>query len=223
MPSKVEFTFSQALSAEDLIGAIERVLREVLRCDNSFPSAVGAGALDFEIRTSSGEVATFALLARFEIYVLLIRNIEAISTAIALADSIALETDFLLGWIADQSYESVENETDLEQLSRLGKDVRDVPRTHDTVWGDEIADTSRNPGRRVIRRGYVEAVGAIMWLRRDRLRSAEKAGLECFDSLELAPDVFRVHFAADLFRAPADTDGALVQERIRSCLFPLKL
>lgn len=85
-----------------------------------------------------------------------------------------------------------------------------------------VVDTSGNPGRRVLREGFVEAVGAVMWLGPSfwPATAAKKEALCAQEWLrcdELQGGVLRITAAGQPFTS-ADT-GA-VQEGLRVLLFP---
>lgn len=85
-----------------------------------------------------------------------------------------------------------------------------------------IVDTSRNPGRRVLRDGYVEAVGHRMWLGPEyfvRVPGADRDGIRNADWLkvtELEGGVMEVTAAPEPF---TDDSTADLQDRLRKLLF----
>lgn len=87
----------------------------------------------------------------------------------------------------------------------------------------QIIDTSQNPGRRILRDGFVEAVGSVMWLGEQfwPLTGASKQTVLAAEWLEceqLANGVLRIQVADAPFRTAEGASGAL-QDRLRSLLF----
>ena len=85
-----------------------------------------------------------------------------------------------------------------------------------------IIDTSNNPGRRIIRMGYVEAIGSPMWLGRqfwERTGADKKSVMDTFtnDSRLIENDVLRIQVSDKPFTK--DSDPAL-QNRLRYVLYP---
>lgn len=77
------------------------------------------------------------------------------------------ESAFVMGWAADVAYDHWQNAEDPLEYEAAGRSYaalrtkrRDLPPPLD----DEIIDTANNPGRYVIRDGFIEAVGSPMWL-----------------------------------------------------------
>jgi hypothetical protein len=87
-----------------------------------------------------------------------------------------------------------------------------------------VIDTSQNPGRRVLRDGYVEAIGSVMWFGEPfwRLTGASKQAVRTADWLQceqLNNGVLRVQVADAPFTTGEGASGGL-QDRLRSLLFP---
>jgi hypothetical protein len=85
-------------------------------------------------------------------------------------------------------------------------------------------DTSRNPGRYIVRKSYIEAVGAIMWFgepfwERTGASKADVLAAEWLQVSEPYPGVLRVQAADRPFSSP-DGEIGEAQARLRSLLFP---
>jgi hypothetical protein len=99
----------------------------------------------------------------------------------------------------------------------------DLPTVRDR-FGRTVLDTSRNPGRRVIRDGYIEVVSALMWLGRpfwklsgaSRKRVLAQSWLKC---RELPNDVLQIQ-AWDAPFTSAEGEQGEIQVRLRELLFP---
>ena len=90
----------------------------------------------------------------------------------------------------------------------------------------EIIDTSSNPGRRVLRKGYIEAVGAVMWLGESfwRLCGADRKQVMDAKWLRVSnvgPSITRVEAAERCFTT-AEDDSAALQTKLQSLLFPAR-
>ena len=80
---------------------------------------------------------------------------------------ISQEKAFRAARVYDGEYDFWQNAHDLIQYEGSGRNYLGLPmKSNGLPYPLEkmIIDTSTNPGRRVFRQGYVEAVGAVMWL-----------------------------------------------------------
>ncbi|GAA4485134.1 hypothetical protein [Gluconacetobacter asukensis] len=74
---------------------------------------------------------------------------------------------FVQGWVVDVDYNYWQNAKDTLQYKTAGRDYSQLPMKSNgkpPPVQRMIIDTSGNPGRWVFREGYIEAVGAVMWL-----------------------------------------------------------
>lgn len=74
---------------------------------------------------------------------------------------------FVQSWVSLRDYDYWQNADDPLEYSGSGRSHEHLPliSSGDPPPLDRmIIDTSRNPGRRTIRPGYVEGIGAVMWL-----------------------------------------------------------
>lgn len=77
------------------------------------------------------------------------------------------EPGFVQAWLADVEYSLWQNAEDISAYELEGKDYSHLPLTKRDMpppLDQQIIDISGNPGRRVLRTGYVEAIGSTMWL-----------------------------------------------------------
>ncbi|VVE72784.1 hypothetical protein PCA31118_04313 [Pandoraea captiosa] len=77
------------------------------------------------------------------------------------------EEGFVQGWVSDVEYNRWQNATDPFEYQLAGRDCSHLPRKSNGLpppVAKEIVDISVNPGRWVLRDGYVEAVAPKMWL-----------------------------------------------------------
>src|ERR1700730_17707363 len=87
--------------------------------------------------------------------------------------------------------------------------------------------TTSNPGRRLLRVGYIEVVGAVMWLGESfwRLSGASREAVEDAQWLRVtspASSALRIQAAERCFTSQDGPSGEL-QRRLRSLLFPRRL
>lgn len=74
---------------------------------------------------------------------------------------------FIQAWISDIEYDFWQNATDPLEYEVLGRSLSELPMKSNGLPPplDQMEiDTSGNPGRNVLRLGYIEAVGSTMWL-----------------------------------------------------------
>lgn len=75
--------------------------------------------------------------------------------------------EFRASRVYDDEYEFWQNAADPIQYKGSGRSYAGLPmKSNGLPYSVEqmVIDTSANPGRRIFRQGYVEAIGAIMWL-----------------------------------------------------------
>jgi len=134
---------------------------------------------------------------------------------------------FVMAWLADSEYEFWQNAKDLLQYRSRNRPFDHLPKKSNGLpypLEQTIIDTSRNPGRRVIRQGFHEVVGAVMWLGEPfwRLTGADREAVEHADWLQITystANVVRIQAAEECFTSQEGSSKNL-QERLRSLLFP---
>lgn len=127
----------------------------------------------------------------------------------------------------DHGYEYWQNTHDPLQYESVGRSYAGLPMKSNGLpfpLEQQIIDTSQNPGRRVLRDGYVEAVGSVMWLGEQfwPLTGARKQAVLAANWLQceqLPNGVLRVQAADAPFTTAEGASGEL-QDRLRSLLFP---
>jgi hypothetical protein len=132
---------------------------------------------------------------------------------------------FVQGWVSDVDYDYWQNARDPEEYAAAGRDCSSLPMKSNglppPVDRMEI-DISENPGRWVLRQGYVESVAAVMWIgelfwnrvgqdRRPYLRTAD-----CINVSEVAPGVVKLEVEGPPFIAE---DSSEIQDRVRALLY----
>ncbi len=74
---------------------------------------------------------------------------------------------FIQAWISDNTYNFWQNATDPLQYKAYGKSFSELPIKSNNLpppLEQVEIDISANPGRRIIKKGYIEAIGHHMWL-----------------------------------------------------------
>jgi hypothetical protein len=135
--------------------------------------------------------------------------------------------NFVMGWLADVDYEYWQNAHDLLQYTAVGKPHEHLPKKSNGLpppLEQTIVDTSSNPGRRLLRTGYYEVVGAVMWLGESfwQLTKADKGAVEQAEWLRVSypvPNVVRIEASLKCFTTAEGTSGEL-QRKLRTLLFP---
>lgn len=134
--------------------------------------------------------------------------------------------NFVFAWLVNEEYKHWQNATDPLQFRARGRSYAHLPMKSNGLpppLTREIIDTSRNPGRRVLRDGFVEAVGAQMWIG-DRFWGLTGAKREWLDvdrrfRVEASEKYLKIVASDSLFDS-AEGESVRVQEDLRSTLFP---
>ncbi len=135
---------------------------------------------------------------------------------------------FVMAWLANCDYEYWQNAQDFLEYEAAGKPYSDLPTKSNGLpfpLERTILDTSANPGRRILRAGYIEAVGAVMWLgeRFWAVTGADRKQAESMPLMHasvLTNGVMRLQAAEGCFATGDGPSGAL-QSELRSLLFPV--
>jgi hypothetical protein len=135
--------------------------------------------------------------------------------------------DFIMAWLADSEYEHWQNADDPLQYTSAGKSYEHLPMVSNGLpypLERRVIDTSANPGRRILRRGYIEVVGAVMWLGEPfwSLTGADRKQVENAPWLEVShptPSVIKLQVGEPCFTS-AEGAGGQLQAKLRSLLFP---
>jgi hypothetical protein len=131
--------------------------------------------------------------------------------------------------VYDSEYEYWQNAQDPLEYETHGRSYAQLPtRTNGLPppLEQRVIDTSDNPGRRVLRRGFIEAVGSTMWLGSSfwTLSGANPNAVCKQDWLRcdtIAGQIVRLN-AADAPFSTADGESGERQARLRSLLYPIR-
>lgn len=134
--------------------------------------------------------------------------------------------NFVMAWLSDSEYEFWQNAEDLLQYTAKGKPHDHLPKKSNGLpppLEQTIVDISGNPGRRLLRIGYYEAVGAVMWLGDPFWELTKANRIEVEDSRWLQvskpiPTVVRIEASAKCFTTAEGSEGEL-QRELRTLLF----
>jgi hypothetical protein len=132
---------------------------------------------------------------------------------------------FVQAWVSDVHYNRWQNVRDPLEYQIAGRDHLHLPLKSNapppSVPWTEI-DTSANPGRCVLRKGYVEAVAAVMWLgehfwaRVGSLRKGFLGAAEWLRVSEPLKGIVQIQVSDHCF---VSEDTAGVQEKLRTLLY----
>lgn len=92
---------------------------------------------------------------------------------------------FIQAWVSDVEYDFWQNATDPLEYECVGRPLSGLPMKSNGLPPplDQMEiDTSGNPGRNVLRQGYIEAIGSTMWLGN---LFWERVGVDRFASISL--------------------------------------
>lgn len=139
-----------------------------------------------------------------------------------------LDEGFRQARLFDEEYDFWQNAEDPLEYRTEGRSYEGLPMRSNGLpppLEQMVIDTSRNPGRRVLRRGFIEAVGCPMWLGQDfwsitggsRDTVCAQGWLHC----ETLPNgVARIKAAQAPF-STAEGEQGEIQERLRRTLYPV--
>lgn len=137
------------------------------------------------------------------------------------------EPNFVMAWLADAEYDFWQNAEDLLLYTSRGKlheHLRKKSNGLPPPLEQTIVDISGNPGRRLLRTGYYEVVGAVMWLgepfwQLTKVNKAQVEGAQWIQVYRTQPTVLRIESSARCFTTDEGASGEL-QRKLRTLLFP---
>lgn len=137
------------------------------------------------------------------------------------------EPHFVMAWLADAEYEFWQNAEDLLQYTSKGRPHEHLPKKSNGLpppLEQTVVDISGNPGRRLLRPGYYEVVGAVMWLGEMfwQLTKANKVEVERSQWIQVSrpqPTVVRIDASERCFTTDEGASRE-VQRKLRTLLFP---
>ncbi|MBX5050750.1 hypothetical protein [Rhizobium lentis] len=132
---------------------------------------------------------------------------------------------FVQAWVADVEYDKWQNAEDLIIYKAANRDYSALPMRSNGLpppLQQMVVDISHNPGRWLLRSGYVEAVGSVMWLsdifwsyvgRRNKERLSTVTPIEI---RQVTENVIRVCVSESTFTEASSPE---VQDRLREVLY----
>jgi hypothetical protein len=135
--------------------------------------------------------------------------------------------DFVMAWVTDVEYDNWQNAEDPLQYTAAAKTFAHLPLKSNGLpypLEQQVIDISANPGRWSFQDGYIEAVGAVMWLGK-RFAVLTGANLERVAKTpgllvsHLPSSVTKIKAAEQYFTTAEGTSGEL-QAELRLLLFP---
>jgi hypothetical protein len=137
------------------------------------------------------------------------------------------DKDFIMAWVADENYEHWQNAHDPLQYASVGRPYKHLPMVSNNLpypLTQMNIDTSKNPGRRIYKKGYIEAVGATMWLSQPffKLTGADLETVRntpWLNVTDASDTVIKIRAADHCFTSDEGEEGEL-QRKLRAILFP---
>jgi len=138
------------------------------------------------------------------------------------------DPNFVMAWVVDFEYDYWQNAEDPLQYTAVGKSYAHLRMKSNGLpypVEQQIIDTSANPGRWCFRDGYIEAIGALMWLGAPfwSFTGADRRLVTDAPWLLVsypAPSVMKIQSSEHLFMTSEGGSGEL-QANLRCLLFPV--
>lgn len=234
---KVEMVFElDSLSAEDAARRSIEVLglqdsqvnlyREAMSTASALEKIVREGKPSFNIETAAVSIH-FSTVRAYQQQLLTIRKEEA-CTLSAWEEVVGSFSDckgFIQACLLSDEYTLWQNAADPLQYQAAGRSYDGLPLVSNGLPSPLqklVVDTSRNPGRRIIKVGYVEAVGHAMWFGRPfwnlvgNHRRQDLLTATAYKAAEIPNGIVRVVASEEPF---VDETTKEVQEDLRRLLF----
>ncbi|RQU80160.1 hypothetical protein DF141_05040 [Burkholderia cenocepacia] len=132
---------------------------------------------------------------------------------------------FVQGWVTDVEYNRWQNAKDPLEYEAAGRDFAHLPMKSNGLpppLEQMEIDISRNPGRWVLRSGYVEAVGSTMWLSElfwDRVGRDHKSRINLTKWPHTSEPVSGITEIVISDHCFVSEETAVIQERLRMDLY----
>jgi len=196
-----------------------------IRLEDVHAEFLGTEGDDFSVEFAGGEIF-FAQVANHKLARLELSNVV---TSVADADSwlsaLLVDPNFVQARLYDHDYSYWQNATDPIQYEGSGRSMAGLPMISNGLsypMNQDIVDISGNPGRSVLRMGYIESVGAVMWLGEGLWKTLGRPTPEWkrIASLQVAgrPGVTRVQAASQPFTSSSGAEAEL-QLALRQLIF----
>lgn len=136
----------------------------------------------------------------------------------------AARFSLIQAWVSDVNYAYWQNAQDPLQYEAAGRSLAGLPMISNglppPLEQDEV-DISGNPARRVIRSGYVEAIGGTMWLAPAFFERVKGASIDRLRSKEWVSvvdqgGIWKIAVGSGIFR---DSGDKILQQEFRDLLY----
>jgi len=211
--------------SSDVIGGPWKLRSRNLSLEQVEETLRRSKAEDFEVE-SVGVRITFASLTRFGIALVRVEHLAQGATAQGWIEPFWGVRGFRGARVFDEEYEFWQNAEDLLQYRTRGRRYEHLPLRSNGLpppLEQTVVDTTRNPGRRVLRAGAVEAIGSEMWFGPEFWAIAGSDDAQVRSQTWLRSD----HCGDALYLKAADKpfdsgegESGALQERLRGLLFP---
>lgn len=133
---------------------------------------------------------------------------------------------FIQGRVYDKDYDYWQNASDPLEFESAGRSYDHLPMKSNALpppLEQKIIDTSKNPGRKIFRDGYIEAIGSLMWFGDPfwQLTGKKKESILCkrwIKCEQILPGVLFIKATDAPFMSSAGKEREL-QENLRTMLF----
>lgn len=199
---------------------------------NLYHSPVKIGALRRQLKTRKsfnidvdGINIRFGSIANHELALISARGIER-QMEMAWVEAIASIAPLISARAYHREYEYWQNAEDPLQYRTAGRSMEGLPMKSNGFpppVEQMVVDTSHNPGRRILRKGYVEAIGHRMWLGPEFFRRVPGAQRDILLGEAWLHPVERENNVLELTPQDVpfvDDTTAETQNRLRALLFP---
>ncbi len=199
---------------------------------NLYHSPVKVGALSQRLKKrksfhidGDGFDVSFGTVQNYQLACLIVDGVEDQMEKIWI-EAIAAIAPLVSARTYDSEYEHWQNAEDPLIYETEGRSMDGLPMKSNKLpppLDQMIVDTSHNPGRRILREGYVEAIGHRMWLGPEFFRLVPGAQRDTLLSeswlhtVELENNVLKLTVQDEPF---VDDATAETQNRLRAMLFP---
>lgn len=159
--------------AKHILGALDVLDSEVelygapMDVKSAVKMIANANRNAFKLKTSKGEVH-FSTVSKYKLQLINIRrNTQSVQSWNAIVSSFLQSDRFVQACVSDVDYSFWQNAVDPLQYQVAGRSYSNLPMVSNGLPApleQSVVDTSQNPGRRIIKVGYVEMIGHVMWL-----------------------------------------------------------
>lgn len=236
---ELKFIFKYGTAIELIVPELEKILRKFVTPNTIFKlngQSMRLEALLDALRKmqrksfdleGDGFIISFGSIANLGLDFLTIKGLSLSQQPFDnLAEAFVLGGNFIMAWVMNSVYDHWQNAHDPLQYTAVGKPYSHLPMKSNGLpypLEKKIIDTSDNPGRWAFHYGYVEAVGATMWLGDHffQLTGKDRSLVENANWLKISkpfPSVLKIQAAKTCFDSAEGISGKL-QKNLRVLLY----